>query len=118
MPHKLLRGDFSLPFTSPKGKNGMSEDVNMGNLHHFGKTIVNSLNKEINAEGYAGGKLVWHNDEAGNPFSPGFDENDKPIFFLPSGGMFQAKNKSELLGFYSRLRRSGYTPEHSPIFGF
>ncbi len=77
----------------------MSEDVNMGNLHHFGKTIVNSLNKEINAEGYAGGKLVWHNDEAGNPFSPGFDENDKPIFFLPSGGMFQAKIKVNCLVF-------------------
>nr|ELA0225361.1 RHS repeat protein [Klebsiella aerogenes] len=118
VPQRLLRGNFSLPFISPKGKNGMSEDVNMGNLHHFGKVIIGNLNNEINAEGYAGGKLVWHNDETGNPFSPGFDENDKPIFFLPSGDTFQAKNKSELLEFYSRLRRSGYAPEYSPIFGF
>jgi insecticidal toxin complex protein TccC len=118
VPQRLLGGNFSLPFTSPKGNNGMSEDVNMGNLHHFGKVIVGNLNKEINAEGYAGGKLVWHNDETGNPFSPGFDENDKPIFFLPSGDTFQAGNKSELLDFYSRLRRSGYASEYSPIFGF
>jgi insecticidal toxin complex protein TccC len=118
VPQRLLRGNFSLPFTNPKEKNGMGEDVNMGNLHQFGNTIVNSLNKEINAEGYTGGKLVWHNDETGNPFSPGFDENDKPIFFLPSGDTFQAKNKSELLDFYSGLRRSGYYPEYSPIFGF
>lgn len=118
VPQKLLRGNFSLPFTVPKGKNGMNEDVNMGNLHHFGKSIVNSLNKEINIEGYTGGKLVWHNDETGNPFSPGFDENDKPIFFLPSGDTFQAQNKSELLDFYSRLRKGGYSPEYSPIFGF
>jgi insecticidal toxin complex protein TccC len=118
VPQRLLASNFSLPFTSPKGKSGMSEDVNMGNLHHFGKVIIGNLNKEINAEGYAGGKLVWHNDETGNPFSPGFDENDKPIFFLPSGETFQAKNKSELLDFYSRLRGSGYAPEYSPIFGF
>lgn len=118
VPPRLLRGNFSLDFTRPKGKNGMNEDVNMGNLHHFGKTIVNNLNKEIRADGYNGGKLVWHNDETGNPFSPGFDKNDKPIFFLPSGATFQAENKSELLNFYSKLRSQGYSPEYSSNFGF
>jgi insecticidal toxin complex protein TccC len=118
VPQRLLRGNFSLGFTSAKSKHGKSEDVNMGNLHHYGKVIVNNLNKEISNEGYNGGKLVWHNDETGNPFSPGFDENDKPIFFLPSGDVFQANSKSELLGFYSRLKGNGYAPENSPIFGF
>lgn len=118
VPPRLLRGNFSLNFTNPKSLNGMSEDVNMGNIHHFGKTIVTNLNKEIEIEGYKGGKLVWHNDETGNPFSPGFDENDMPIFFFPSGDVFQAKTKSDLLDFYSRLRMGGYAPEYSPIFGF
>lgn len=70
----------------------MTEDVNMGNLHNFWKTIINILNKKISAEGYNGGKLVWHNDETGNPFNPGFNENDKTIFFLPPGNILQTKN--------------------------
>lgn len=115
---KLIRGNFNLDFVKPKSINGQSEDVNMGNLHHFGKVIVTSLNKEIKNEGYDGGKLVWHNDETGNPFSPGFDINDKPIYFLPSGEIVQVESLQQLKDLYSNLKDKGYTPEYSPIFGF
>lgn len=70
VPPKLLRGNFNLDFLKPKALSGQDEDINMGNMHFFGKTIINALNKEIAFEGYSGGKLVWHNDETGNPFSP------------------------------------------------
>ncbi|CAQ84282.1 conserved hypothetical protein [Photorhabdus asymbiotica] len=42
----------SLDFMKIKSVNGQDEDVNMGNLHYFGKVIINSLNQEINNEGY------------------------------------------------------------------
>jgi len=115
---KLLRGKFDLDFTKPRALPGKSEDPDMGNLHEFGKIIVRSLNKEIEAEGYRGGKLVWHNDETGNPFSPGFDIADKPIFIHPSEAISQVNSKKELLDYYKKLRQQRYTPEYSPIFGF
>lgn len=115
---KLLRGSFNLDFLKPKALPGQNEDVNMGNLHYFGRTIINSLNREIAFEGYRGGKLVFHNDETGNPFSPGFDVTDKPIFIHPVGYVFQIHSLSELRYFYERLRREGYAPEYSPVFGF
>lgn len=115
---KILKGNFKLDFLTPKALPGQDEDVNMGNVHFFGKTIINALNREITSEGYRGGKLVWHNDETGNPFSPGFDVNDKPIFIHPDGNVIQIHSLSELRNFYERLRRDGYTPEYSPIFGF
>ncbi|ELI7922717.1 hypothetical protein RSE70_001968 [Yersinia enterocolitica] len=117
-PPILLRGNFNLDFLSPKSFQNKKEDVNKGNVHYFGMVIVNALNKEIKNTGYAGGKLIWHNDETGNPFSPGFDEKDKPIFFLPTGDVFIASSKMELIKFYSRLKLNGYTPEYSPRFGF
>lgn len=117
-PPKLLRGQFNLDFLKPKALPGQDEDVNMGNLHFFGKTIVKALNTEIVSEGYGGGKLVWHNDETGNPFSPGFDISDKPIFVHPVGDVTQVHSLNELLHFYGQLRREGYAPEYSPIFGF
>lgn len=115
---KLLRGNFNHDFLKPKALPGQNEDVNMGNLHFFGKTIVNTLNREITSEGYRGGKLVWHNDETGNPFSPGFDIADKPIFVYPAGQVIQIYSLGELLNFYGQLRQEGYAPEYSPIFGF
>lgn len=115
---KLLWGSFKHDFLRPKGLPGQDEDANMGNLHFFGMTIVQALNKEIAAEGYKGGKLVWHNDETGNPFSPGFDIADKPIFVHPAGYLIQVHSKAELLDFYAQLRREKYAPEYSPVFGF
>ncbi|EEJ8658725.1 toxin protein [Salmonella enterica subsp. enterica] len=117
-PPKLLRGNFNLDFLKLKALPGQDEDVDMGNVHFFGKTIINALNREISFEGYRGGKLVWHNDETGNPFSPGFDIADKPIFVHPAGYVIQIHSLGELRNFYGRLRQEGYAPEYSPIFGF
>lgn len=118
IPPKLLNGKFNMDFLKPNSFNGQNEDVNRGNIHFFGQVIVNSLNLEIKKLGYLGGKLVWHNDETGNPFSPGFDEKDKPIFFTPTNEIYQARSKCELIEFYSLLRDNGYEPEYSPRFGF
>jgi insecticidal toxin complex protein TccC len=103
---------------SPNYSNAQ-ENPDMGNLHEFGKRIVKSLNKEIERAGYTGGNLVWHNDETGNPFSPGFDPDDKPIFFIPrEHGPRQVESKSELLALHNELKRLGYQPEYSAVFGF
>ncbi len=118
VPPRLLRGRFDLDFLRPKSLHGAGEDPHMGNIHFFGSVIIAELNKNIELEGYKGGRLVWHNDETGNPFSPGFDENDKPIFFMPSGKMRQVFSKSELLSFYSEVRNLSYSPEYSARLGF
>lgn len=115
---KLMRGKFNLDYTKPRALPGQNEDIDMGNLHEFGKKIVHSLNKEIKAEGYQGGKLVWHNDETGNPFSPGFDIADKPIFIHPLEPIIQVNSIQELLDYYKKLKSQRYAPEYSPIFGF
>lgn len=115
---KLMRGKFDLDFIKPRARPGQNEDSDMGNLHEFGKNIVHSLNKEIEAEGYQGGKLVWHNDETGNPFSPGFDSADKPIFIHPFEPISQISSKKELIEYYKKLKKQRYAPEYSPIFGF
>lgn len=57
VPPKLIRGNFNLDYLKPKALPGQDEDVNMGNLHLFGKTIINTLNIEITSEGYRGGNL-------------------------------------------------------------
>jgi len=100
-------------------KNKGEEDPNMGNVHVFGKAIIRGLNKEVGQEGYKGGKLVWHGDEIGNPFSAGFDEADMPIFIIPGQeSPVQIKSQKDLLDFYDRLRVLGYVPESSARFGF
>ncbi|WP_459177138.1 DNA gyrase [Ewingella americana] len=118
IPPRLLRGKFNLDFLTPRSPCGGTENVNKGNIHFFGEVIVNTLNVEIKRLGYTGGKLIWHNDETGNPFSPGFDEKDKPIFFLPTGEVFLATSKHQLITFYHMLKSKGYAPEYSPRFGF
>lgn len=118
IPPRLLRGNFDAAFLKPRSLQGRNEDINKGNIHFFGQVIINDLNLEIKLCGYTGGKLVWHNDETGNPFSPGFDVRDKPIFFLPSGEVVQVYSRAQLLDFYSKLTSKGYSPEFSPRFGF
>ncbi|AMB88360.1 hypothetical protein AWM79_19950 [Pseudomonas agarici] len=104
---------------------GAQEHEDMGNIHRFGMAIVRSLNQEIAGAGYAGGNLVWHNDETGNPFSPGFDARDAPIFFFPKGRQSgvtpaprQVSSREELLELQARLRKEGFGVEYSPRFGF
>lgn len=119
----LRRGHWTaakLPFLArTPSQEGVGEDPNMGNLHTFGQTIVRSLNRQISAEGYGGGKLVWHNDETGNPFSPGFDIADQPIFFIPGQAEpVQVHSTRQLLSLYDTLGQRGYAIEYSPVFGF
>jgi insecticidal toxin complex protein TccC len=76
------------------------------------------LNAELKQEGYTGGNLVWYNDETGNPFSPGFNIEDSPIFISPEGAVVQARSKDELIVLYRKLELTGFAPEYSPIFGF
>lgn len=115
---KLLRGNFNQDFLKPKRSPGFDVDVNMGNLHFFGKIIINSINKEIISDGYRGGKLVWHGEEIGNPFSMGFNISDKPIFIHPFGNVVQIYSLHDLLNFYNNLKLEGFVPEYSPAFGF
>ncbi|XTZ40653.1 anthrax toxin-like adenylyl cyclase domain-containing protein [Salmonella enterica] len=123
----LKNGKFELDFLKPKETyikekaklpSGMNEDPNKGNVHYFGETIANSLNKEIAVEGYQGGKLVWHNDESGNPFSPGLDINDKPYFFTPMGSVLQITTLQDLKRFYSKVAELNFSPQYSPVFSW
>lgn len=91
-------------------------DKNMGNIHFFAKTIIKSLNNCVRDEGYKGGNLVWHGDETSNPFSPGFDINDHPIFFHPNGMILKVKEKSDLNKYYSIFKSQGFAPEYSSRF--
>lgn len=127
LPQKSLRktGKFEFNpkysgkgFFSPTALPGKDEDRNMGNMHMFGQTIMKALNKEIEHDGYKGGKLVWHNDETGNPFSPGLDMADKPIFIFPDGRIAQVYTIKELQSLYDELANKGFAPEESPVFGF
>ncbi|MGL5336591.1 MAG: anthrax toxin-like adenylyl cyclase domain-containing protein [Enterovibrio sp.] len=102
-----------LKFTTPD----LSKlDPNKGNFHNFGSAIIHDINANAKEEGYRGGKLVWHGDEIGNPFSHGFDENDSPIFFIPNQEPIQITSEAELHQFYDKLQELGYEPERSPRF--
>lgn len=87
-----------------------------GNVHHFTEVIINDINNNVNKEGFSGGKLVWHGDETSNPYSPGFDPKDKPIFFIPKQPPRQVFNKEQLLKLHHELRVQGYVPEYNPRF--
>lgn len=103
--------------TDPVEKYG-KESKDKGNIHCFGEQIIEDLNKNVTQEGFSGGKLFWHNDETGNPFSPGFDKADKPIFVIPNNSPQQFNDKNSLMMFYRELEQAGYKPEYSPVFGF
>ncbi len=105
-----------LSFTQPRLERRPS-DPDKGNVHRFGTTIINDINRNAKNEGYEGGKLCWHGDEEGNPFSPGFDPADKPIFYIPGQAPQQIASLAELNKFYDELRHAGYSPEASPKIG-
>ncbi|MEK1940046.1 MAG: toxin protein, partial [Pseudomonas sp.] len=108
--------DKNLPLFTSAPKKGGAADPNMGNVSHYTRAIVQSLNKEAASEGYAGGALVWHGDEANNPFSPGFDPADQPIFFVPGKKPVRVNSKQELLKFQEMLKQEGYSPGTSNRF--
>ncbi|MEC9909131.1 anthrax toxin-like adenylyl cyclase domain-containing protein [Escherichia coli] len=91
-----------------------SEDKDMGNVSFFIETIIADINRNVRSV-YSGGNLVWHNDETGNPFSPGFETNDQPIFIIPDKDCFYyVETKSELSEIYKWFELQGYSPERSP----
>ncbi|WP_329911746.1 anthrax toxin-like adenylyl cyclase domain-containing protein [Serratia quinivorans] len=91
------------------------EDPDMGNASFFISTIISDINKNVKNI-YSGGNLVWHSDEVGNPFSPGFDPDDKPIFIIPRRNIIiYIETRSELSEIYKKFEMEGYTPEYSPL---
>ncbi|MFM0069038.1 anthrax toxin-like adenylyl cyclase domain-containing protein [Paraburkholderia aspalathi] len=95
---------------------GRDEDPDLGNMHFYGQTIKDALNARIKLHGYSGGILVHHNDESGNPFSPG---QDFPIrFIVPCGTAILVRNRSQLLSAYRWFRNMGYHVEINPAFAF
>lgn len=113
--------DILLDPKNPSGTNVISAPngvpvIEIANVSEYTRTIVRSLNKEASSEGYKGGPLVWHGDEANNPFSPGFDPNDQPVFFVPGKKPVRVTSKQELLKFEETLKQEGYTPGTSNRF--
>ena len=91
-----------------------SEDKDMGNVSFFIETIIADINRNVRSV-YSGGNLVWHNDETGNPFSPGFEINDQPIFIIPDKDCFYyVETRGELSEIYKWFELQGYSPERSP----
>ena len=102
-------------FTEAKGK-AEAMDPNKGNFHPFGVAIINHINRSAQEQGYLGGNLVWHGDEAGNPFSAGFDPADAPIFFIPGHSPIQVFSKEELLQLHAKLREHDFIAEATPLW--
>ncbi len=90
--------------------NASNMDVDKGNFHRYGESIINSINIRVKEkEDFQGGKLVWHGDELNNPYSKGFDEKDKPLFFIPGfENPVQIENENELNKLYKYLKDNGY----------
>ncbi|WP_299144117.1 anthrax toxin-like adenylyl cyclase domain-containing protein [uncultured Vibrio sp.] len=103
-------------YLKPKKRKDEDEDEDRGNVHFFGSVLIDSLNKEIKECGYKGGSLVWHNDESGNPFSPGFNDADMPIFFLPKGKPRRVNCIEGLHVLYDEFKAMGYAAKVSPRF--
>ncbi|MDE1464131.1 anthrax toxin-like adenylyl cyclase domain-containing protein [Spartinivicinus poritis] len=95
----------------------VKEDQYMGNIHTYGKHIIKQLNQAIQLAGYQGGHLFHHNDESGNPFSPG---QDYPIvIFIPKHQQpYLVSNDEELQAAYKLLETRGFYVEKNPAFMF
>lgn len=104
----------------PLSQGNQQEDADMGNVHQYNKTVIKTLNKAVTTEGsdpYKGGTLFWHNDETGNPFTPGFSKADKPLFFIPSlSKPLQVDSLEDLNKLNEALSKIGYSPEINPKF--
>jgi insecticidal toxin complex protein TccC len=103
------------PLATSSDKQG---DADMGNIHSFGKTVVNRLNLMVStqySEPYKGGILFWHGDETGNPFSPGFVAHDRPLFYIPSfENPIQIESREELSQLHDAFIETGYMPTFNP----
>lgn len=118
-PPRTLQGSVANTYVDhirSQGPGG-NENPHIGNLHRFGEQILSNLNQGVEQAGYNGGRLFHHNDESGNPFSPG---QDYPlILFMPGEEKpFEIKNDSELQSTYKIIEDKGYFVEKNPAFSF
>lgn len=94
---------------------GGNEDPDMGNVSFYATIIIKKLNEGIVAKcGYRGGNMIHHNDESGNPFTPG--EDYPLLFFIPGQSPRAICNAHELSAIYSECERLGYAVERNPGF--
>ncbi|WP_163835625.1 anthrax toxin-like adenylyl cyclase domain-containing protein [Spartinivicinus ruber] len=114
---RLLRGEVGRGYVTHLRHHGTSckEDQHMGNIHTYGKHIIKHLNKAVKLAGYLGGNLFHHNDESGNPFSPG---QDYPIVvFIPKHPHpYLVSSDDELKAAYQLLEARGFYIERNPAF--
>ncbi|KAB7680135.1 hypothetical protein GBN23_06595 [Plesiomonas shigelloides] len=106
---------FSGNITKPQRLHG-DESRDKGNVSFFEEVVIDTLNKMISNAGYRGGVLVWHNDEAHNPFSPGFNPGDKPVFFIPQNKPRQVFSFEQLNALYQEFKSQGYQAKLSDRF--
>ncbi|WP_163834308.1 anthrax toxin-like adenylyl cyclase domain-containing protein [Spartinivicinus ruber] len=114
---RAIRGEVAKPYINHVRNQGAggSEDPNIGNLHPYGQQLMTELNSRINAAGYQGGRLIHHNDESGNPFSPG---QDFPlILFVPGEKKpFVINDNAQLTETYNTLESINYSVERNAAF--
>lgn len=94
---------------------GMNEDKDMGNVSFYVRTIIKKLNAGIIGKtGYTGGSMVHHNDESGNPFTPG--EDYPLLFFVPGKEPRAVCNAADLNAMYKECKAAGFCVEVNPGF--
>lgn len=120
---RALKGTVSLPYinavrdaNSAGGKFDTSkEDHDMGNVSYYAITIIKKLNEGIiGVGGYKGGSMIHHNDESGNPFTPG--EDYPLIFFVPGQEPKSIDNAQDLAATYKECEDLGFVVERNPGF--
>lgn len=99
--------NICMAFTKPQHLRG-DENKDKGNVSFFEEVVIDTLNKMVADAGYSGGVLVWHNDETHNPFSPGFNPSDRPVFFIPHNNPRQVNSFDELKYLYQEFINAGY----------
>jgi insecticidal toxin complex protein TccC len=98
------------------GREPDPDSADLGNFHHYGKTIKNALKRRIEQLGYTGGLLVHHGDESSNPYSPG---QDFPLRFVaPNKPAMLVENNKQLQNAYEWFRKLGYSVDINPAFSF
>ncbi|MDE1460960.1 TcdA/TcdB catalytic glycosyltransferase domain-containing protein [Spartinivicinus poritis] len=116
---RAIHGEVAKPYINHVRNQGAggNEDPNIGNLHPYGQQLMTELNSKINAAGYQGGRLIHHNDESGNPFSPG---QDFPLILFVPGEQkpYIIHDDSQLQKTYQFLENKGYSVEKNPAFSF
>lgn len=92
---------------------GRAEDEHKGNTTPRIESLIGSLNEAFGKEGYTGGGMVHHSDEAGRPFVA---ELDLPVFAVVPGmeKPFVIKNVDQFRDFNAQLTAAGYVPSMNP----